>query len=285
VELFVETIVLRPYVFLFLAAFLAAGTTDLGGRRTLLFGAVATATAWVAEFSSTRTGVPFGLYHYTGTTRGHEIFIADVPLMDSLSFAFLGYASFCVARAVLAARARSRATLALVTGALMMLLDVVIDPLAVRGDRWFLGRIFFYPDGGAYFGVPLSNFVGWVVVGTTAVAVYTALAGDENLDPSLPRIGIALYYGVLSFNLSVTAWIGEWRLFALGVAIHAATAVALWRVSRGAALEWATSNASPYGATVPIRSGIASRASRFAPTPEPSSRASQAVTIATHETS
>ncbi len=48
---------------------------------------------------------------------------------------------------------------------MMMLLDVVIDPLAVRGDRWFLGRVFDYPSGGVYFGVPLSNFAGWLLVG------------------------------------------------------------------------------------------------------------------------
>lgn len=141
-ELLVETIVLRPYVFLVLASFLAASIVDLGGRRTLLFGAVASSVAWLAEFSSTRIGLPFGLYHYTGTTRGQEIFIAGVPAMDPLSFAFLTYGAFCVARSVLAVRTSSRATLAIVSGSLMMLLDVVIDPLAVRGDRWFLGRTF-----------------------------------------------------------------------------------------------------------------------------------------------
>src|SRR2546427_8097067 len=32
--------------------------------------------AWLAEFASTRIGVPFGLYHYTGITRGRELYIA-----------------------------------------------------------------------------------------------------------------------------------------------------------------------------------------------------------------
>lgn len=45
----------------------------------------------------------------------------------------------------------------------MMLLDVVLDPLAVQGDRWFLGRVFYYPGGGDYFGVPLVNFAGWAL--------------------------------------------------------------------------------------------------------------------------
>ena len=37
---------------------------------------------------------------------------------------------------------------------LFMLIDVVIDPVALRGDRWFLGQIYGYPDPGVYFGVP-----------------------------------------------------------------------------------------------------------------------------------
>ena len=57
--------------------------------------------AWVAEFASTRVGVPFGLYHYTESTRGRELYIAKVPLFDSLSFVFLAYAAFGVARVVL----------------------------------------------------------------------------------------------------------------------------------------------------------------------------------------
>src|SRR5262245_31389097 len=104
VDLLLGTILLRPYVFGFLAAFWLAGFAGLGGRRTLLFAAWVWPLAWLAEFSSTRTGVPFGLYHYTGTTRGQELFIADVPFMDSLSFTFLAYAAFSVARATLGGR-------------------------------------------------------------------------------------------------------------------------------------------------------------------------------------
>src|SRR5262249_15002424 len=88
-------------VFGFLAWFLVAGALDLGCRRTLLFAGWVFPLVWVAEFLSTRIGVPFGVYHYTGTTRGQEIYIANVPLMDTLSFTFLAYASFCMARVAL----------------------------------------------------------------------------------------------------------------------------------------------------------------------------------------
>lgn len=224
-DLVLGTLALRPYVFAFLILFLASGSVDLGWRRTLAFGASVWPVAWLAEFSSTRTGIPFGLYHYTGVTRGRELYIADVPFMDALSFTFLAYAAFCLARAALAGRRARPWALALVTGALMAALDVVIDPIAVRGDRWFLGRIFSYPDGGGYWGVPLSNFAGWVIVGALGVGVYAALAGR----PPGRRIwpGVALYYVVLGFNLAVTAWLGEWLLAAVGVALHAALALTI----------------------------------------------------------
>ena len=228
-DLLVGTLVLRPYVFAFVACFLVAAARDLGWRRTLVFAAWVWPVAWVSEFASTRIGVPFGLYHYTGTTRGLELYIANVPLMDSLSFTFLAYASFCVARAVLGPDAPA-GRLTLTGSLLMMLLDVVIDPIAVRGDRWFLGRIFYYEEPGVYFGVPLSNFVGWALVGAAGIGGYLALTGDGR--GTRPGPGMALYYAVLAFNLAVTAWIREWVLLGLGLLVHVATAAVLCAVHR-----------------------------------------------------
>lgn len=223
-DLLLGSVALRPYVFLFMAAFLLAGARDLGLRRTLLFGAVVWPLAWAAEFSSIHTGVPFGLYHYTGLTRGQELYIAGVPFFDSLSFTFLAYAAYCLARKT----APPRAARPLVAGFLMMMLDVVIDPVAVRGERWFLGNIFYYPQGGVYFGVPLSNFAGWWLVGALGVAAYEACARRGHpAEGGRPDPGIALYYAVFVFNLAVTGWIGEWTLFAVGLALHALMASVL----------------------------------------------------------
>src|SRR5439155_1461572 len=64
----------------------------------------------------------------------------------------------------------------LVTGAfLTTLMDLVIDPLTVRGERWFLGRIYYYPEGGIHFGVPLSNYAGWFLVAAASIAAFQAL--------------------------------------------------------------------------------------------------------------
>ena len=223
-RLLVGSLVLRPYVFLFLLAFLAAGIRDLGVRRTALFLGWVWPLAFLAEFASTRIGIPFGLYHYTGDTRGQELFIADVPFFDSLSFTFLAYAAFCLARLVL--RQSRPVLLAVEAGALMMFLDVVIDPLAVLGDRWFLGRVFWYPNGGPYFGVPLSNFAGWWLVGALGVGGYLWLAGKGAIGRE-PTMGVALYYAVLVFNLALTAWIQEWLLLASGLTLHLLLAAAL----------------------------------------------------------
>jgi uncharacterized membrane protein len=241
-DLVIGTLLLRPYVFAFLVVFLAAGLADLGWRRTLGFLGWVGTLAWLSEFASTRVGVPFGRYHYTGLTRGQELFVANVPLMDSLSFAFLAYAAFALARAVLAEGTASRLTLALLAGFLMMMLDVVIDPLAVRGDRWFLGPLFYYAEPGVYFGVPLSNFAGWWLVGTAGVGGYLALARPEHTFGRRRWPGVALYYAVLAFNLAVTAWIGEWWPLVAGLGLHAAVGLALWGTghARGAGVARAT---------------------------------------------
>lgn len=224
------TVLLRPYVFVFLVVFLVTGCRDLGPARTLGLFLWGWAVAFASEYASTRVGIPFGLYHYTAHTAGLELYLSNVPLFDPLSFPFLAYAAYCLARRALGT-ARG-APVVLLAGVLMMLLDVVIDPLAVRGARWFLGRIFYYPAGGIYFGVPLSNFAGWAVVGWTIVGGYVSVARGA---PAAPGPGIGLYYGVLLFNLLITMWIQEWTLAVAGILVHGIGFLILYGVSSNAA--------------------------------------------------
>jgi len=101
-SLLLGSLVLRPYVFAFLAIYLVAAVAEWGWRRTAAFTGLAGGLAFVAEWSSTRVGVPFGLYHYTESTRGRELYLGNVPFFDPLSFTFLVYASLGLARLVLA---------------------------------------------------------------------------------------------------------------------------------------------------------------------------------------
>jgi uncharacterized membrane protein len=122
----------------------------------------------------------------------------------------------------------------------------------VRGDRWFLGNLFYYPEPGVYFGVPLSNFAGWVIVGTVGVGLYLVLVHERASAGGAPAPrrpaarttvhgrasghrawpGVALYYGVLGFNLAMTIVIGEWWLATVGAVIHVAVALVIVHFNR-----------------------------------------------------
>jgi len=218
----------RPYVFTFLAAFLLLAGRDLGWLRMAGWLGWGFLVAFTAEYWSTRIGIPFGLYHYTGATAGREFFISNVPFFDPLSFPFLAYASYCLARWALR-QTRGWPTVVL-AGVLMTGLDVVIDPLAVRGDRWFLGHVFHYAEPGVYFGVPLSNFAGWALVGVLIVGGYLWGLGRRAEPRSSAVGGIGLYYGVLCFNLATTGMIGEWPLLGAGILVHVAVILIIYRL-------------------------------------------------------
>jgi len=245
-HLLAGSVVLRPYVFVFLAVYLVTAVTRLGWWRTVAFTLIAWAIAYVAEFSSTRTGFPFGLYVYLDGTRDRELWLANVPFFDSLSFTFLCYLGYALALFLYSPLAVSRRDFqvldapevrasprVLLTGAFfVMLIDLVIDPLTLRGDRWFLGRIYYYPGGGIHFGVPLSNYAGWFLVALVTLGLYQRVerrvrwsrAGARHV----PYAGVlepAIYLGILLFNLALTFWIGETLLGLLGCMLYAPVVV------------------------------------------------------------
>ena len=237
--LLAQTVILRPYVFFFLALSLFASSRLLGWKRTCLMFGVTWMTAFLCEFSSTRMGFPFGDYYYNGSTIEEELYISNIPFMDSLSFTFLLYGSYCMALVfVLAWRSasgwdcnrhdRTSWPVILLTTLFMTFIDIVIDPVALRGDRWFLGLIYGYPHSGVYFGVPIANFLGWATVGIISIGMYCAVDRRHWLDTPLPQefvgrnllFGIGVYYLVLLFNLAVTFWIGEYLIGLVGCLIY-----------------------------------------------------------------
>lgn len=235
-KLCIGTLTLRPYVFAFLAAFLWAGFLKMGKRKTLTFLGICWVIAFVCEYSSTRNGFPFGLYHYTGETRGQELFISNVPFFDSLSFTFLLFASYSMALFMLSPlkiekgnvdvldhfKLRQSRSVLILTTLFMFMIDVVIDPVALRGERWFLGRIYYYEYPGYFFGVPLTNAGGWACVGWVSLWIYQKVEKRWLSKPehkptkaTLPyhaMMGVGLYYGVLLFMLSICWWIDEQAL-------------------------------------------------------------------------
>ena len=242
------TVVYRPYVYAFFACFLAFACYQLGVKRTVTFAAATWLIAFGCEYSSTRNGFPFGRYNYFDATRTRELWIANVPFWDSLSFVFLSYFSFVLAAALLSPRdalargawpgLRHRAA-PLVGGAVMMLLDVVIDPVALQGEKWFLGRIYEYPYRGFYCGVTAANFAGWFLVGAAsqwafqlALRVLPWCAGPwRAVHPRFAWAAYGVYAGVLGFNLAVTLVIRDHALAAASASIIAVTLSWLaWRL-------------------------------------------------------
>jgi len=237
------TLCLRPYVFAFLAAYLAIAILHLGTGRALAFLVLGYLVAWGAELASIHTGFPFGLYIYIPATLDRELWVAGVPFMDSLSYVFLAYASYSMALLALGpgrwegrrfflgeTELRLSWRSACLGAVLMMTLDVVIDPVALRGYRWFLGQIYGYPEPGWYFGIPLANFGGWLLVALVLIRLLQFLAvrlpagpfwdaGRRDF-PGRAFLGPGLYLGILAFNLTITLWIGEPTLFMAGVFIY-----------------------------------------------------------------
>jgi uncharacterized membrane protein len=227
-HLLISTIALRPYVFVFMGSFLFISLVNFGLRTTLLFGVLTYCVGFSCEFSSVRNGFPFGLYHYIENTTGKEIWVFGVPFFDSISYTFLAFASYTVAlllcsplyrqgwdlRLLDTWRIRRSPRVWLMAALFMVMVDMVVDPLSVLGGRWFLGRIFWYDPPGPYFGVPISNYLGWYLVAAVSVGIFQALDfrlnrrphKDLGVWPALPAralLGPMLYAGIVTFGITM----------------------------------------------------------------------------------
>jgi len=123
-----------------------------------------------AENLSILTGIPFGHYHFTDVM-GPKIL--NVPILLGLAYIGMGYLSWIVGRLILgnfrAPLAGSRVvTVPLVAAFAMTAWDLSMEPVWANFVHAWV-----WHDGGFYFGVPLSNFLGWHL---TVYLIYQSFA-------------------------------------------------------------------------------------------------------------
>lgn len=130
------------------------------GKHVMLLFAWGLLVGLLFEIMGTRTGFPFGEYEYATGMGG---MLGGVPWFIPYMWGLL---STIVYLATMPLVTRSM-VYPLIAPLLLVVLDLSIDPLMVSLGLWR------WAEGGVWFGVPLSNFVGWYIVG---VAIYAPIA-------------------------------------------------------------------------------------------------------------
>jgi uncharacterized membrane protein len=190
------TIVLLVLYVLTLTAFgFVHGSQTLGVKGILVFFCFSAATTYAMEWLGTHFGIPFGHYYYTEQMGP---LLMEVPVIIPLQWFNMMYVSYIAADVILSRWRRGdtsrpfaqvlprMASVSLLVGLLMVSWDFINDPYMVAVGMW----VWTHPSeffGLVLFGVPLSNFLGWVLSSAVAVFLFEVYAHRAGFDSQIVR--------------------------------------------------------------------------------------------------
>ncbi|MFZ5819350.1 MAG: carotenoid biosynthesis protein [Chloroflexota bacterium] len=138
-----------------------------GWKRTASLLALVAVSAYLAELLGSQTGFPFGKYHYTGVLQPQ---LAGVPLLIPLAWLMMLPPSWAVAR-LIAGEQSPLSSFIILSAFAFTAWDLFLDPQMAAWGFWV------WESPGQYFGIPLVNYLGWLLVS----AIITALARPRDL--------------------------------------------------------------------------------------------------------
>lgn len=233
---FNESVALLSLLTVLFAAFaFTHGVLRYGLGAMLVFLVAVVVIGWSYETLSIETGFPFGDYYYTS---GMGAKIGQVPVAIMPSYFAFGYLSWTLASVLIRKRDNGISgsdiwVLPLVSSFVMVMWDVCMDPLCstIFGE-WI------WEDGGAYFGVPLTNFAGWFLTVFTFYLVF------------------AIYLRITKNRTDVTA-ITTRAYWVLPIFMYLSIAIDFWGTwLRGAPTEQVTDQAGQVWQTADILGSI-----------------------------
>jgi putative membrane protein len=190
-------------VLLSLPAFVALWA-HLGPRRAAAAALAVSAFAYAIESVGVTTGFPYGPFSY-GEALGPKLF-GLVPLLLPIT-----YVPLVIGAAAAAWGPHRLAPRVVIAALLLVLTDGVLDPGATALGFWT------WTEGGAYYGVPLVNYAGWLLSGAVSSALLLSI-GRAHTPPPPGALDSAI--------LSLAFWTGA-AVFS-GLAFPAALGLALF---------------------------------------------------------
>jgi putative membrane protein len=167
------------------------GARIYGRRGILVFACLCVGTGAVFEIVGVHTGVPFGRYYFTNLM-GPKVF--DVPVMHALAYLGMGYLSWTLAAIIVG---RPHPVLA---ACIMVSWDLAMDPIwSTVMHAWV------WLDGGAWFGVPVLNYIGWFLTALTSYSLFAVYVRRRpaagKVPPQYWRMAIVFYAVSAAGNL------------------------------------------------------------------------------------
>lgn len=166
---------------------------DWGVQRTATVFVLVAIMTYLVELIGSKTGLPFGSYHYTGLLQPQ---LFNVPLIIPLAWFMMLGPAWAVAYTLLNGKINtpSRQVLFVVlSGLAITAWDLFLDPQMVGWGFWI------WHDPSGYFGIPWVNYLGWFL---TAAVVTTIIRPDK-----LPVLPLLIVYGIV------------WGLQSVGLAV------------------------------------------------------------------
>jgi len=173
----------------------------IGWKKTLVFFVITAGVSWGYEQVGVETGLIYGNYHYTdylGYKMGH------VPIIIPLAWFMMIYPSYIIANMIFSKKPLLNQNkisqiivLSLLSAIVMTAWDFVVDPYlsGPTVNAWIWER------GGAYFGIPIHNFFGWILTTFSIYLIYRIFESKtrsvENKVPNYSVILPVLAYGLM----------------------------------------------------------------------------------------
>jgi putative membrane protein len=161
-----DPLAFNPYLVLFGVAVmrlpLISGLAPLVDRRAGLALGALVAYSYAVEYIGATMGIPYGEFSYTVSLG--PMLLGVIPVGLPVFFIPLVLNSYLLSVLLLGERSRNPLLRVPFVAAAVVAIDLVLDPGAVAIGFWTFG-------GGAFYGVPLSNYAGWVLSAVVATVL------------------------------------------------------------------------------------------------------------------